>query len=293
MKKWICLLFVLFGIGGLIWYDKIVKPLSCDVRIPITFGPHFGEPRTDGKVYSFEIDLGSSTYLGCRDDVLQEIEKEPSEGFSIVDFAGNTHRVKSYIVPQVKIQNIKVSDVEVNELAPVLTLYSMRDPQEINRESPGKIGRYIFESTNLFMDFHHSVMFACSRLSDRIKDGYCIKNLVAVPFEMYPEEGVVFTVDTDLGRKKLMLDTGSTKNFIKPCVVGDRCCEEWKAGLQIYHSSKFSVGGKDFGGADFILLKMAPVFKNCDGVIGMEFLKKHIVYLDFKKKIAHIGKSDE
>jgi hypothetical protein len=296
IKKWICLLLVLSGIG-LILYDQLGKPDSYDVRFPIVFGPYFGEPRTDvkieGKIYSFEIDLGSSTYLACRNDVLEEIQKEPSGGFSLIDFVGNEHKVKSYVVPQVKIQNLKISDVEINELAPVLTLYSDRDPFEVNNESPGKIGRYVFESTNLFMDFHNSVMFVCSCLNDRIKDGYRIKNLIAVPFEVYPEEGIFFTVDTDLGTKKFMLDTGSTKNYIKPCVVGDRTCEEWKPGLQIYHSSKFSMGSKDFGGTDFILLKIAPIYKNCDGVIGMEFLNDHIVYLDFKKKIAHIGKSTD
>ena len=90
-----------------------------------------------------------------------------------------------------------------------------------------------------------------------------------------------------------MLDTGCTRSLLKPSVIEGLESTEWNPGLFSWHSSKFSFGGQGFGSLDFLLVEMAPIFSKIDGMIGMDFLKEHVVYIDFQKKRAYIGKSDE
>ena len=146
---------------------------------------------------------------------------------------------------------------------------------------------------NWFMDFRNAAMFGCSRISDRKKDNYCLEKMVQVPFEVDHLQGYVLKVETDLGIKRFMLDTGATHNLIKPSILEDRPRENWFAEIQRYHSSKFILGDKDFGSTPFVVLEISPAFGNLDGILGMEFFKEYVIYLDFEKKIAHIGKSSE
>ena len=90
-----------------------------------------------------------------------------------------------------------------------------------------------------------------------------------------------------------MLDTGSGHNLIKTSLLKDKTLKDWIPGKQRYHSSKFVMNGRDFGSTAFVPFELSSFFENLDGILGMEFFNEYIVYLDFEKKIAHIGKSTE
>lgn len=272
-----------------------------DAFFPITFIPGSGVPKTDviieGTSYSLIVDLGACLDLSLRADILENLQKEPLESTYSIDIKGNRFLENTYRLPEIRIRNMKIKTPEVHEENPSFlvegsSIYdtSGQSPNEQLAQKQGRIGRGILGLSNLFMDFQNSVMFACSDLYKRKKEGYDIRKLQPVPFKVL-SEGIIFTANTDLGPRRFLLDTGATHSFLKPSLAKNISSVDLYPGLPCYHSSTFVLGGKDFGAIDLILFEIAPSLGDFDGIIGMDFLKEHIVYLDFAKKEALIGKS--
>ena len=304
MKKTIYIFLALLLSGGLTIYYFSFRtnnwPAKYEIRFPIDFIHYSKQPRTlvkiEGIEYHLLVDLGSPSYLTLSKELLEKIQdKKLFRNHIMVNLAGEEHLTKSYIIPSAKIWYLKLANFEIEEDVPGVQIYdpNQRTTADLAADKPGKIGRSVFTNLNLFMDFRNSAMFACHNLNDRKKNGYHLDKLVQFPFEMDINTGIIWKVDTDLGIKKLLLDTGCSLNLIKPSAVKGQPCEEWLPGLQRYKSSKFLLGGKDFGETNLTLSEISPVLGTFDGIIGMEFLKEHVVYLDFKKKIAYVGKSTE
>ncbi len=154
----------------------------------------------------------------------------------------------------------------------------------------GRLGRDFFAGKNIFMDFNHRVLIICSELKDIRKEGYEIKNLITVPFKN-TSDGIVLEIETDMGKKKFVLDTGTTVSVIRTENLNKVPIQQ-KEGTPITKTSKFIIGGIDFGWRELYLLDISREFK-IDGLLGMDFLKDHMVYLDFTKKTVYIGKSSK
>lgn len=305
MKK-LALFFSLFLLAGAFLIYKYGTQEHYEARLPIDFAPRSKQPRTEvfvgGKSYPFMIDLGSQSFLTMKQEVMEPLEKTMCRAITSTDMKGFEYNSFSYIIPEIKIRNINLKNVEVLMETPDflqiggIIFSPSKDPApESVLEKPGRIGRDLFVKfhSNIFMDFGSRMMYACCHLKDRIKDGYIPSKFTAAPFELNDREGIVLTVGTDFGLHRFMLDTGSTKCVIQPSIAKNQECGEWRPGVPQYHSNRSVIGGKDFGEIDFLLYELAPIFEGLDGVIGMDFMMKHVVYLDFDKKIAYIAKADE
>src|SRR3989338_1822103 len=118
----------------------------------------------------------------------------------------------------------------------------------------GIIGRPLLEQQNLFFDFPHGALFIEESLRFLQKRGFCPKKLVKIPF---------------------------TKNFT---------CEVESENLTFLPSSRLVLGGEDFGKKSLYLVDFTEKITEIDGCIGMDFLKQHVLYLDFKNNLAYIDK---
>ena len=107
--------------------------------------------------------------------------------------------------------------------------------------------------------------------------------LIKFPFECQ-SVGMIINVETDLGVKKYLLDTGATHNFIY-----DKEPSEKTIPNQIV-SSKFILGGYDFGEQILTKLRDPLPFANEQGAVGMEFLKHHVIFIDYPNKALYIKK---
>ena len=268
-----------------------------DVSFPIEFIAESGLPKTtveiEGSPYSLMIDLGSSDVLSLSSEILAIIHaKTPLEETYFVDIKGNEYKTERFLIPEIKLGRMRAYKITVTEESydfltdGSLIGHHQRPKEEIAKAKPGSIGRGLFEkNTNLFLDFHNGIVYGCNKLDNRKKNGYQIQKMVSVPFELNHRSGIVLQAKTDFGIKRFMLDTGASRCLLKPSSSQEQ--------MQFYQSSLFRIGKKEFGPQEFLLFEIDSSFDNIDGIIGMDFLKEHVIYLDFKKKLAHIGKASE
>ncbi|MCB9093328.1 MAG: hypothetical protein H6620_12305 [Halobacteriovoraceae bacterium] len=107
--------------------------------------------------------------------------------------------------------------------------------------------------------------------------------------------GVCFDVRTDFGMLRLWLDTGCTMSLVKPSRFPKTRKVSGKArfGLPIFSSIDFTMNGHQMGPIEMLFFDIGDdgLLSEIDGILGVDFLKKYVVYLDFENSIAYLAES--
>lgn len=259
--------------------------------IPIEFLNSYSIPCVsidiESNKYLVEIDFGAKTALILNKDVLEKVNKVPCGTSSWMDYSGNKYNSLVYFIPEVKLGSLLVKKIKAKEESSQFAEETSVLVKTKESKFAGRIGRDFFSGKNILMDFSHHGLILCSRLDDFRKRGGHNEPFTTVPF-VHTSEGVVLQIDTDLGKQKFVLDTGSTVSVIRSKKT-DENHTQLRNGMPVLQSMNFCVGGTNFGPFDLYLLDINQEFKEAEGLLGMDFLVKHIVYLDFGKKIAYIS----
>lgn len=269
------------------------------IRLPISLGPE-SIPSTlvdiQGKKYPLEIDFGSKFQLTLTREILKGIEKIPYGNLQGRDAKGLVYESPAYIIPKIKIGDHVFEDVivkEVNEAYVVnTTLYSENNVKsEILKNKYGVIGRALLEKMNLLIDFPNLVLIEYDDISELRKNGYSEDDLIKIPFEI-GRTGPIITVDTDFGKARLSFDTGSTGSLIRYSFAKEVEYKNDSHGLHYVISSRFVIENKNFGNVNLYLYDISPELNEIDGVLGMDFLVKHVLYIDYRNKFIYIGEAN-
>jgi hypothetical protein len=222
-----------------------------------------------------------------------------SIGFS--DINGNHYQTEKYILPEIKIGGLRIYDVHVKEEgdgfrknARLQGCEDKKIEEEFDRKIVGRLGTGMFLDDilgGLFMDLGHSKFFIIKDIALFQEDGYSIKNMLKIPYEW--NHGFVIELETDFGKEKFLLDTGFSCNVIKESLVGETTPVEIQGKLKMVTSSKFQIGGEDFGAEEFYSYSITPEMEGIDGILGMPFFKKYALFLDLKNDVAYIASSQE
>ena len=283
----VLIMIALFSARGLFRHYYFVIPIEFlnAYQIPCT------SVEIEGNRYQVEIDLGAKTALSLRIDVLEKLKKDPCGTSRRIDFRGNQYETSLYLIPEVKVgglllKKIKAKEESIHFATKASVLIEANEPF-----NAGRIGRDFFLGKNIGMDFGHCTLVACSQLKDLRTAGYAIHKWRACPFKS-TADGIVLEFETDMGKRKFVLDTGATVSVFK-WQEGQGHSIKQRNGMEIIETSKFAIDGIDLGHRVLYLLEMAQEFKEIDGLLGMDFLKEYLLYLDFTKETAYIGKSAE
>lgn len=239
-----------------------------------------------GNSYLVEIDLGSKTALSLSKEVLDKLKKDPCGVSRRVDFLGNKYETPLYFLSNVKVGRLLLKKIKAREESSSFTQHSTLVAAK-ECQNMGRIGRDFFSDKNLFMDFGHHVFVACNQLKDIKKAGYEVKEMTSIPFKT-TANGITLEIETDMGSGKFVLDTGATGSCIRNA---KKSHVDQQNGMPFVITSKFSIGGTEFGPTKLYLLDISPELDKIDGFLGMDFFTNHLVYLDFKKETIHIGKN--
>ena len=292
-KKVIFLLLSFLAIGGGCFIFPFFSP-SYHACIPIKFKATktpFAEIEIEGEKYPVLIDLGSHSELFLEKNVLENIQKV-SKGISFFrDMRGKQYQTTKFLIPKIKLDSFAFKNVEVRETNSdfeTATVIYQKNANNSKIETVGILGRGLLKRTKILLDFPHSQIFLSNREGLLKKLGYNVKNWVKIPFQLDDLKGISFEVETDFGRKKFGLDTGLTVTLLRDSDIKNQENLGERYGMKVLSTSKFVIGGYDFGKKNLYLFDLTSELDIIDGEIGMDFLSSCPIYLDFQAKIAYI-----
>ena len=294
-KRYVLALILFFVVSVIWWLSFNNKNYS---RIPVVFGPA-NTPKTEveiqGKKHLLDIDFGCKFQLVLNNDILSGLKKEPHGTLQERDATGNTYSSSAYQIKKIQIGNRVFNDVIVKETNKdyVLNavLYSEQDDKNsVFNDKFGVIGRALLEKMNLLLDFQNSVIIKCDNINDLEQIGYYVNKLTPSSFEV-GRTGFILSINTTIGKIRLSLDTGSTVSIIRSSAVKEDVHKKQEFGLSYINTPIFEIGNRDFGRMNLYLHDITPELHEIDGLLGMDFLKNHVIYIDRKNKMIYVGDS--
>lgn len=300
MKKirvvYIGVLLFIITIMGLMWYSFRIKTYYVQIptKLSIASVPLIEVDIQDEKHF-LKIDLGSKFQLTLNKRIINQLNKKNAGTLLSRDMHGNSYEAPAYLIPMIKIRDLSFKDVMVNEESDdfIVNTTFWTDPNRSKdsfENQIGAVGRGLLKNRHLLLDFYNSRIIISNDIKQLKRAGYHLKEFNKCLFEV-GRTGAIVTVNTDIGKAKLSIDTGSTVSFIRTSFLSNDTSENKKYGLPIVTTSTFEIAGKDFGTMDLYLQNITPELSEIDGILGMDFLKTHVVYIDYQDKIVYVRDS--
>lgn len=241
---------------------------------------------------SLGVDLGSRLEMEIYPEVLGQFYKRAYGTEKWKNFRGTEFEYPTYTLPRIEIGSLTFKNPIVVEFPSEANEESIIwEDLEQEKSSPrvvGQLGRGLLKKVNLLLDMECSKMILTNSVKKLKNDGYDLKTFEKVPFKLGPK-GIVIEIETDQGKVKLLLDTGCTwtmlHDFLYPEILEKKFDRH---GFPIYKSDKFIINKRDFGSKELYFLKMTEELNDIDGFLGMDFIKKHVMYIDFEKQYIYI-----
>lgn len=260
-------------------------------RIPIAFGKSrcpIAAVNIDGSSYPLEVDLGAVAFLSLDPNLLFHIEKKDHGSIPWLDLKGNRYHSRCYLLSEIQIGGIPMKEVLADEQHDSFFLATTLSKEPTNNRPLGSIGRPLLKRINLLLDFPHSQMILTDDIKRLKREEYGIDEMTCVSFHL-TRAGLVFEIKTDLGPKNFMLDTGSTLTLMRSSLLDTQTLVEKEEGLLAFSTSQFQMGGTDFGSQNLYRFDLAEELTEIDGVLGMDFMRKHLLYIDYPNRHIYIG----
>ena len=295
--KNIPIILFIIGLGCSLYFffsrpQPETKDVSC-VKLPVSFFPFSRQPliqvEIEGKKYTLLIDTGSSHRLGLHKRVLERFgDKEFLGVANYLDFKGNPYQIEVFRTPPVKLhKSLEISGLDAQEenidfltsgasIQKTRSLFSKIRDQLRLLWIDGRIGFSPFRDIAAHFDFPHRCLYLGKNLKALEQEGIFQPNdFVALPFAV-DHSGPVISLETNLGEKKFLLDTGATHSIIN-------ATEDSSLNLKVNDTT--------FGSWYFFYAQFSPkVASEFDGVLGVDFFKKHAICFDFQQGIVYIQK---
>ena len=282
-RKWIESLFLCLL---LVSCSSIPKESLSGFQIPVHFLSCSDAPMVkvniEGSEYVLMLDLGANVHLILKDRVLQKLEhKEPAGTSLTTDIQGNKYAQPKFKLDSYQIGNFNVKNPIATEesLFFVKTgsrLFASKNDRRINQkieQVDGKIGSEFFLSCGqaCFLDMSRSLLYVGDTLQDLISL-YPLAGFQKKHLEI-ENRCLCVNIQTNQGMKKFLLDTGSERSAIKKSPSDPK---------------QIKLSLENLGSWNFYTLNFPEGTLPIDGILGIDFLKKHAVCLDFLDRTIYI-----
>lgn len=263
------------------------------ISFPITYSlaevPVISAKINDKDVF-LELDLGSKYQLFLNSSYLETIKKKELGKQITRDTAGKKYqnpfyRLSSMQVGPLIFRNVVAYRISQEEMDN--NTYWEDENSSHQEKSVGLLGRPVFETWNYLLDFPHQKFILCNNFAKLKENGYFFDDFIKVPVRCTPF-GVILTFTTDLGQVRLLLDTGCTLTMVRANLIQDKSLKsDWRK-LSYVTLEKFEIGNRDFKNQNIYAFNLSEELTLFDGVLGMDFLKQHMLYLDRENSAIYI-----
>ncbi|MBX9745076.1 MAG: hypothetical protein K2X08_07710 [Chlamydiales bacterium] len=248
----------------------IEPPRTYFERLPVTFDPCMIpaiNAAIEGNTYALQLDLGSSFLCSLNKEILDQIQKSDYGTASWRDYKGNLYESRAYTISKIQVGNFTLKNVIVKQDRDDFHENVSIDAGPANYQ--GMLGLPFLEKHNLFLDFQHAAIYACSNYIDLQKKNLLSDELLVIPFTLH-SDGILLNIETDEGSQRLILDTAATNTALRSPHPN--------------FTSKFKILEYDFGAHSLTPINLDERFEY-DGYLGMDFLLKYSLYIDYRNKM--------
>lgn len=263
-------------------------------RIPVKFSSTltpYTEIEIEKEKYYLIVDLGLDAELGIKTKTLEKINKTLIGQAYWSDAKDTEHESLKYQIPKMKMGRFQINNAKAHDGYTDESVHIWGKERTADDPISGSIGiKLLGMSRHLLLDFGHSVFFLLrsrESLEHLRKEGYLLENFIEVPFEG-AHHRVIILADTSVGQKRFLLDTGASHSFIKPTFMTEDGRTAMYDHIVTITLPDLVIGGSNFGKIDLYAYDFSEKFAEFDGVLGMDFCRKHVIYLDFNEKKAFI-----
>lgn len=250
----------------------------------------------ENKTYKMSLDFGMSYAWALERALIEKMHQIHTAGTTIsMDYKGTKYSHQSFNIPFLKMENLILQNLygmEENDDFKKNTSNILKTKTYKPEMSVGRIGLKAFSGWNFLFDFACNRFFLTKNsIDDFLKtNGRLLSNTVILPFEM--KYNVIFlNLETEVGPKRFFFDTGSTFSALKKSQFNENQIQEFKPGFWKYTCKNWGWKGLNFGEQKFFLFDCEFFCKEMDGVLGLDFIRKHVIFLDFENKKAHISEA--
>ncbi len=266
------------------------------VDLPLTFDAYkvpIVKTKIGDKEIDLMIDLGAKNELYVSRELLDLVDKDYSHVETWRNIKGESFKRDVFVLPEISLGRKafqKIMAVERCSGDDNATILSGEKKDLDVEPSQGILGRAFLKKFNILLDFEYPRLLLLKNKFRNIK-GYNFKDFHKIPFEI-GKEGMKIQVDTDVGQLLFVLDTGSTMTLVSDRVNSkDKKITNSQYGLLTFKTKKLVLEGLDYGELDLHRIQMAAALNDIDGILGMDFLKKHVMYIDFKSNALYLKHS--
>lgn len=266
-------------------------------QIPAYFSSHAFRPMIKGEInkkpFSFLVDTGACEKISLPKLALEHINKKQlNKSVTVSDFKGNLYHWPIFLLSDFTIGSINCSQIEVMEESPDFyknTSLWTSSRKALTSKSVGSVGWQLFKEYSTLFDFPNSRIVIAQTKASLEREGFLNpKKYVITPFIQH--RGVlVINITTDLGEKRVVLDTGASYSILKNQSIDSSQLVKNKNARDFFSSKKFELDGYDFGGQKFAVTELTNSLE-VDGVLGVDFFLEHAFFLDFDKGLVYIEK---
>ncbi len=196
------------------------------------------------------------------------------------DDTGKKTCLKIYNIPKIKIGQSTMLNVPCQLMDKLWGGHYDEGFKWFEAARNGVIGRDLLQKFNVLIDYKQSkVIF--TKLG-QYPTGYSVKKWMSVPFT---KKTFVINAKINGSNVNLILDTGANSSIMKSTakisVEKKSCASKNNLTCQYFKTKSFQIGGHQILTTKFVLQK--DNFPFFDGLLGTNFFKKNLVFLDFKQ----------
>lgn len=287
--------------------EKVLSEQHCHLKntqgsyyFPIRITEYFDEdspclPITiDDLSVLMKLDTGAMLGFSLPSCILDQIESKtclPST--ELYGVRGLMYEIEGYRIPNLKMGSIKYSAINVEKESEQMFKDGWVGEVGPYPENMGTIGIGAFRWTNLFLDLGHDKIAVADQIETVQKNGYQDVHFVKVPFFIEKGRPLEVLIQTSLGPLRCLIDTGSTYNGVAAKEDNGQTIEEAMSDFSNWTNNvELFFGEEKFGPETFVSIPIKfPIA--IEAILGMAFLKNHLVFLDFAEKAAYFAKKPE
>ena len=228
-----------------------------------------------GKPLRLFVDLGGYSAVGLTSGELRQVHVEYlSESIRSTNAAGEINESRRFAVPDVALGGVSLGELAGSEFI----FAADAAPPDRN----GYIGFALLSRFLLVIDYPSRSL----RLFRSGEPGVLLRECGPKTFEVQVVDGVAqSTAKTDYGWRVFSWDTGSTRNVIRPSVVGRADTRATMTReITSQRVTSFVLGGHEFGPQQFAVIGYPAL--GVDGVLGTDFFSSRVVCLDIPQGIG-------